>query len=208
MSATVGMAGGIEIWAAAWMGLALALTGASVLCGLADLRRPRRPWRAFMAAALALAMVVSTLDMALPGTLLSPLAWAALLLTLMLASLPGIRSALGSDRRSAAQHAAGLLFMATMWLAMLPPVPAAGTDAAAPVTVHAAHAHAVGSLALPLGWALIAASALVVVLVVAAARRWAERPSIRQRCAAAQHASMGLAMSAMTVGMIVPLVLG
>ena len=205
MGTLVGMFGGIELWGALWMALALALTGASVVCTLAALRRPRHPWRAFMAATLALTMVVSTLDMALPGTLLTPLAWAALLLALMLASLPGIRSELGNDRRSAAQHAAGLLFMAIMWLAMLPAAPSTTVEAAAPATLHAAHNHAVGSLALPLGWVLILASVLVVALVIHGTRAHSGRPSGRRRFAAAQHATMGLAMSAMTVGMIVPL---
>ncbi|TFB73299.1 hypothetical protein E3O06_08715 [Cryobacterium glaciale] len=201
------MAGGIELWSAVWMVLALALTGASVLCGLAAVRRPRRPWRAIAAAVAALGMVVSTLDMALPGALLSPLAWAAVLLVLMLVGLPGLRPGTASHvRRSAAQHAAGLLFMAVMWLAMLPAVPAGAAsraaDAAAPTTLHAAHAQAAGSLLLPLGWVLVAASVLVVVLVI---HGLVNRPGPKKRWAAAQHASMGLAMSAMTVGMVVPL---
>ena len=201
------MVGGIELWNAVWMALALALTGASVLCGLAAFRRPRRPWRAFVAAVAAVGMVVSTLDMALPGTLLSPLVWAAVLLALMLASLPGLRPGAASRaRRAAAQHAFGLLFMAVMWLAMLPAAPAhaasRAADAAAPVTLHAAHAQAAGSLLLPLGWVLVAASVLVVVLVI---HGLFSRPAPRKRWAAAQHASMGLAMSAMTVGMVVPL---
>lgn len=181
------------------MALALALTGASVICGLAAFRRPRRPWRAFTAAVAGLGMVVGALDMTLPGALLSPLAWAAVLLALMLVSLPGLRPGTASRaRRAAAQHAAGLLFMAVMWLAMLPAAPSRAADAAAPATLHAAHTHGAGSLLLPLGWVLVAASVLVIHGLV-------NRPGPKKRWAAAQHASMGLAMSAMTVGMVVPL---
>ena len=185
------------------MAVALALTGASVLCGLAAFRRPRRPWRAFIASIAALGMLLSTLDMALAGTLLSPLAWAAVLLALMLLSLPGLRPGTASPaRRAAAQHAAGLMFMAVMWLAVLPAAPAPATDAAAPAALHAAHAQAAGSLLLPLGWVLVSASVLVVILVI---HGLVNRPGPKKRWAAAQHASMGLAMSAMTVGMVVPL---
>ena len=183
------------------MALALAFTGASVVCGLAAVRRPRRLGRAFTAAVVSIGMVVSTLDMALPGTLLSPLAWTAVLLALMLVSLPGLRDGTGSGaRRAAAQHAAGLLFMAVMWLAMLPAASVSQADAAA--SLHASHPEEAGSLLLPLGWVLIAASVLVVVLVI---RGRASLPGTKRRWAAVQHASMGLAMSAMTAGMIVPL---
>lgn len=185
------------------MVLALGLTGASVFCGLAAFRRPRSPWRAVTAAAAAVGMVVSTLDMALPGALLSPLAWAVVLMALMFVILPGLRpGSVGGARRTTAQHAAGLLFMAVMWLAMLPAAPALVADAAAPATLHAGHAQAAGSLLLPLGWVLIAASVLVVILVI---RGRGGQSGRARRWAAAQHASMGLAMSAMTVGMVVPL---
>ncbi|MDJ0376309.1 hypothetical protein [Cryobacterium sp. PH31-L1] len=206
MGAMVGMAGGNDLWGEAWIAIALMLTGTSVVCGLAAWRRPRCPWRAFMAATVLIVMVISTVDMALPGRLLSPLAWAAVLLALMLASLPGIRpgGARGA-RRVAAQHAAGLLFMSVMWLAMLTATSSGPADAAAGATLHAAHTHPAGSLLLPLGWVLVAASVLVVVLVIRVPRWPVGRSGTRQRWAAAQHASMGLAMSAMTVGMIVPL---
>ena len=201
MGAMVGMAGGIELWGAVWMALALVLTGASVVCGLAAFHRPRHPARAFTAAVASIVMVVSTLDMALPGTLLSPLAWAAVLLALMLVSLPGLRpGTAGGTRRAVAQHAAGLLFMAVMWLAMLSAAPVYQADA--PTSLHAAHSQAAGSLLLPLGWVLIAASVFVVVLVI---RSRADQVGTKQRWAAVQHASMGLAMSAMTAGMIVPM---
>jgi drug/metabolite transporter superfamily protein YnfA len=205
MGAVVGMTGGIGLWGAVWMALALALTGASVFCGLAACRRPGHPLRAFVAVLGATVMVSSTLDMALAGTLLGPLAWAAVLLALMLASLLGTRADTAGGRRAAAQHAAGFLFMAVMWLAMLPAAPATAADVVGPATLHPAHIHAVGSLVLPLGWALIAASVAVVVLVVHETRGQIGRTGGRRRWAAAQHASMGLAMSAMTAGMIVPM---
>ncbi len=218
MGALVGMTGrlteGIDLWGATWMALALVLTGASVVCGFAAWRRPRhlaRAVTAVTAVTAAVVMVISTLDMALPGRLLPPLVWAAVLLALMLVGLPGMRFDAGTGARTtAAQHAAGLLFMAVMWLAMLPtaPISAATADAAAPASLPAAHAHAAGSLLLPLGWVLIAASVMVVVLVVRATRRQAGQPGGRHRWAAAQHASMGLSMSAMTLGMIVPLMFG
>lgn len=203
MGALVGMFGGIELWGAVWMALALALTAASVVCGLAAFRRPGHPLRAFVAALGATVMVFSTLDMALAGTLLAPLAWFAVLLALMLASLLGVRADTAGGRRAAAQHAAGFLFMAVMWLAMLPAAPKTAADAAA--TAHSAHIHAAGSLVLPLGWVLIAASVAVVALVIYDTRGQLGRTGGRRRWAAAQHASMGLAMSSMTVGMIVPM---
>jgi hypothetical protein len=205
MGALVGMFGGIELWGELWMALALALTGASVVCGLAAFRRPGHPLRAFVAALGATVMVFSTLDMALAGTLLAPLAWFAVLLALTLASLLGVRADTAGGRRSAAQHAAGFLFMAVMWLAMLPAAPKTAADAAAPATAPSAHIHAVGSLVLPLGWVLIVASVVVVVLVIQATLAQIGRPGWWRRWRGAQHASMGLAMSAMTVGMIVPL---
>ncbi|TFD63698.1 hypothetical protein [Cryobacterium ruanii] len=95
--------------------------------------------------------------------------------------------------------------MAVMWLAMPPAAPVATADGATPVAVHAAHPQAAGSLLLPLGWVLIAASVVVVVLVIRGTLVLVGQPGLRKRWVAAQHASMGLAMSAMTVGMIVPL---
>jgi len=209
MSALVGMMGA-ELWGAIWMALALTFTAASVLCGASVGGRPRHPARVAIASGAAITMVVSTLDMALSIQLLSPVAWAAVLLVLMLMSLTGISpGARGATRADAAQHAAGFLFMAVMWLAMLPaaPAPAAGADTAA--SPHAVHSHTIGSLLMPLGWVLIGASALVVILVIVLAprarRRPLHHPAGRHRWVGAQHASMGLSMSAMTVGMIVPL---
>ena len=100
------------IWVCVCLAAAAVAAGLAAVCALAALRTPGR---GVAAAPAMVVMAASTFDMVLPnGHLLSPLAWAALLVGTALLAL------LDRRRRVAAAHpAAALLLMAVMWAGML-----------------------------------------------------------------------------------------
>ncbi len=109
------------LWVSVCLAAAAVAAGLAAVCALAALRIPGH---VAAAAPSMVVMAASTLDMALPnGQVLSPLAWAALLVGATLLTLLDRRR-----RVAAAHHAAGLLLMAVMWCAMLPGLP--GVDPA------------------------------------------------------------------------------
>ncbi|WP_198417629.1 hypothetical protein, partial [Cryobacterium fucosi] len=206
--------------------------GLAAVCALAALRTPGRSLAAVPAMVV---MAASTVDMVLPNAhLLSPLAWAALLVGAALVALLDRRR-----RVAAAHHSAGLLLMAVMWAGMLSvAVPGGGPEggnafaaasasglsaagvslSAAGVSVSAAAAsasaagHSVHALAWSgggalLGWLVVAASvALAASAVRAANRRTGWRGAgVADRLEATQHVSMALGMAAMAAGMLLPL---
>ncbi|GAB3119804.1 hypothetical protein [Glaciibacter psychrotolerans] len=166
-----------SFWPLLCLALALGGTGLSMICALAALRGPTPRPLAVVGAAV---MVVSTVDMVLPGVSLLPaLGWAAVLLgTVLVSVLVSFRVRQeGGGRLATAQHSAGLLLMVVMWLAMVPtslPTRAlAGLAQAATSTDagHAAHLAYVGGGAVPLGWGMLAASVALILVAVRAAPR-------------------------------------
>lgn len=192
--------------------LALAGTGVSAFCALAAIRGPQPRLFPLVGAGI---MAVSTVDMVVPGVSILPaLAWVAVLVaTVLVTVLVGLRAPRGPDgQHSVAQHAAALLVMTGMWLAMLPQgAPGAVALAAATGAAETGHAgHAALPLAggLPLGWLLIAASVALFVFAVVSGRRAGGNPGrsaqTTWRLGLIEHTSMALAMGAMAVGMLVP----
>ncbi|MDJ0324401.1 hypothetical protein QMG61_11580 [Cryobacterium sp. PH31-AA6] len=194
------------IWVSVWLAAAAVAAGLAAVCALAALRMPGR---AAAAAPSMVVMAASTLDMALPNAhLLSPLAWAALLVGATLLALLD-----RGKRVAAAHHAAALLLMAVMWCAMLPGLP--GVNPAIPASVttgvtataHSGHGQAWTGYGALLGWLVLAASVALAASAVRTARRrtgW-QGTSVAERLEAAQHVGMALAMAAMTAGMFLPL---
>lgn len=167
---------------------ALGFTAASGACaGLAVARRaaPRRIVPA------ALVMAASALDMLLPGTLLAPVAWGALLLLLALGLLLG--RAARTVRAELAWHAGSTLLMAAMWFGMAVPGAAAITDpGGAAQGGHGGHGG-------PMLGVLLLLAALA--LAVAAFRHLPRARRQEAGIAAWRHPLMAVAMLAMLVAM-------
>ncbi|GAA2463693.1 hypothetical protein [Agromyces soli] len=163
---------------------ALGLTAASGACaGLAVARRAA-PKRVVPAA---IVMAVSAVDMLLPGTLLAPVAWGALLLLLALGLLLG-RTA-SAARAELAWHAGATLVMAAMWFGTAVP---AAAFAGEPAAAHAGHGGPVLGVLL-----LLAALALAVAAFRHLPRARRHEPGI----AAWRHPLMAVAMLAMLAAM-------
>ncbi|MFK4731595.1 hypothetical protein ROT00_18035 [Agromyces mediolanus] len=165
---------------------AIGLTAASGACaGIAVARRaaPRR------VAPAAIVMTVSALDMLLPGTMLAPVAWGAVLLLAALALLLG-RPARAA-RSELGWHAGSILLMAAMWFGMAVPDAAGGAVVAGPA--HAGHAGPVLAALL----LLLAAAGLAVAAFVHLPRARRQEPGV----AAWRHPLMAVAMLAMLVAM-------
>ncbi|MFD6053546.1 hypothetical protein [Agromyces sp. NPDC060279] len=164
---------------------ALGLTAASGACaGLAVARRAA-PKRVVPAA---IVMAVSAVDMLLPGTLLAPVGWGALLLLLALGLLLG--GTAPTARAELAWHAGSTLVMATMWFGMaVPSAVSAGTPGG---EAHAGHGGPVLGVLL-----LLAALALAVAAFRHLPRARRQEPGI----AAWRHPLMAVAMLAMLAAM-------
>ncbi|GGR21409.1 hypothetical protein ACFOE1_14340 [Agromyces mediolanus] len=169
---------------------ALGLTAASGACaGLAVVRRAA-PKRVVPAA---IAMAVSAVDMLLPGTLLAPVAWGALLLLLALGLLLGRTAA--TARAELAWHAGSTLVMAAMWFGMAMPAAAAVTEPAVTAPGGAAH----GGHGGPVLGVLLLVAALA--LAVAAFRHLPRARRQEPGIAAWRHPLMAVAMLAMLAAM-------
>ncbi|MCM3656092.1 DUF5134 domain-containing protein [Agromyces mediolanus] len=167
---------------------ALGLTAASGVCaGLAVVRRAA-PKRVVPAA---IVMAVSAVDMLLPGTVLAPVAWGALLLLLALGLLLG-RTA-PAARRELAWHAGSTLVMAAMWFGMAVPGAAAITDPGG--AAHGGH----GGHGGPMLGVLLLLAALA--LAVAAFRHLPRARRQEAGIAAWRHPLMAVAMLAMLAAM-------
>lgn len=164
---------------------ALGLTAASGACaGLAVVRRAA-PKRVVPAA---IAMTVSAVDMLLPGALLAPVAWGALLLLLALGLLLGRTAA--AARAELAWHAGSTIVMAAMWFGMA--VPAAADVMEPGGAAHGGHGGPVIGMLL-----LVAALALAVAAFRHLPRARRQEPGI----AAWRHPLMAVAMLAMLAAM-------
>lgn len=164
---------------------ALGLTAASGACaGLAVVRRAA-PKRVVPAA---IAMTVSAVDMLLPGALLAPVAWGALLLLLALGLLLGRTAA--AARAELAWHAGSTLVMAAMWFGTAVPAAAAVTEPGG--AAHGGHGGPVLGVLL-----LFAALALAVAAFRHLPRARRQEPGI----AAWRHPLMAVAMLAMLAAM-------